>query len=203
MYATTPISPRLGIAWDVLDSHRLVVRAHAGRYQDPTFLGRISDTDVSRRTPRVTATVVGPGDYIETSRSTNGANSTIDPDVKHAYVDQFTSGLEWQVPHDVSVQLNGIHRHFARMTGMVDTSRRWLSVERQDPGPDNLLGTADDGRSATVYNQELGTPAAFVYTNPVDGFRLYRALQIIGRKRYARNWQAQALKHPGRGRKAR
>ena len=192
VYATTPISPRLGVAWDVLESHRLVVRAHAGRYQDATFLGRISDTDVSRRAVRVTATVVAPGEYIETSRFTAGANSTIDPDVKHAYVDQFTSGVEWQALGDVAVQFNAIYRDFARMAGMVDTGRRWLPVERQDPGPDNLLGTNDDGEFLTVYNQVLGFPVAYLYTNPVDGVRRYRALQFVGRKRFSRNWQAQA-----------
>jgi len=192
VFETNPVSPRLGIAWDVLQSHRFVVRAHAGRYYDQAFLGRISTIDVSATAPTITAAVLGPGEYAEISRTTPVNNVAIDPHVKHAFADQLTAGIEWQLQDDTSLEVNFIHRDFPRFIGMVDVGRRWSPTLRRDTGPDDIPDTADDGELFTVYNLDLSTSAFYLYSNPAGAYRRYRGLQVVGRKRFSHLWGAQA-----------
>ncbi len=51
VFSTTPVSPRIGLAWDVRGDHRTVARAHSGRYHDTIFSSRIAQADVSGLTP--------------------------------------------------------------------------------------------------------------------------------------------------------
>ena len=76
--------------------------------------------------------------------------------------------------------------------GFVDTGSIYAPVQRQDPGPDNRLGTSDDGASLTVYNKTNPGHEFLLFTNPGNdrAFRNYDAYQLIGHKRYSNNWQA-------------
>ena len=48
--------------------------------------------------------------------------------------------------------------------GFIDTGATYTPVQLQDPGPDNKLGTADDGQFITVYNKSGDT--FYEMTNP-------------------------------------
>ena len=60
-----------------------------------------------------------------------------------------------------------------------------------DPGPDGRLNTADDGKPITVYSLTNPGNAFLQLSNPAGAFRRYDAFQLIGRKRFTHNWQAQ------------
>ena len=194
VFSTTPVSPRVGVAWDVIASHRLVLRAHAGRYYDPIAHGRISTLDRSHDETTTVFQILGPGALQRISTSSNSAsNLVIDPHVKQAYVDQITSGLQVQIATDATAEINYIYRNFGRFIGMVEIDRRWVPVPRQDPGPDNLPGTADDGEFLTAYVRDPADVQPFYsYSNPEGAYRRYDGIQFIGRKRLSANWQAQA-----------
>lgn len=51
VFSTTPVSPRIGLAWDVRRDHRTVARVHYGRYHDTIFSSRIGQADVAGMTP--------------------------------------------------------------------------------------------------------------------------------------------------------
>ena len=194
VYSSSPLAPIFGVAWDVLDSHRLALRAHAGRSFDPVILGRISTTDLSDRGGRTTYDITPTGELVLRSSSppATTSNTSVSSHVKPAHVDQFSGGAEWQILNDVAVEATVIYRRFGNFIGMFETGRRWTPVQRQDPGPDNILGTTDDGDFLTVYALEPSDPIAFVYGNVADSAeRRYRALQLIGRKRFSDGWQAQ------------
>lgn len=59
-----------------------------------------------------------------------------------------------------------------------------------DPGVDGRSGTADDGPSITVYNLTNPGKEFKLFTNPANAYRDYHAFQLIGTKRYSKNWQA-------------
>src|SRR5665811_1764279 len=72
----------------------------------------------------------------------------------------------------------------------IDTGSVYAPVQKQDPGADGKLGTADDGQFITVYNKTNPGHEFLLFTNPANAFRDYKGFQLIGTKRYSRNWQA-------------
>jgi hypothetical protein len=76
--------------------------------------------------------------------------------------------------------------------GLIDEGSAWSPVQRLDPGPDNVAGTADDAGMIEVFARTNPGQQAFVYTNPDDAYNSYDAVQFIGRRRFKGWWQAQA-----------
>src|SRR5205823_11455098 len=65
-------------------------------------------------------------------------------------------------------------------------------VSVQDPGPDGILGTADDGGVFHVAQVLNFGDRSWALTNPESAWRHYNALQMIAQKREAHGWQMQA-----------
>ncbi|HUE90028.1 MAG TPA: carboxypeptidase regulatory-like domain-containing protein [Vicinamibacterales bacterium] len=190
--ATSPVSPRIGIAWDVSPNHRTVVRAHYGRYTDPAFAQPILLTDDADRPVQISARVVAPDVFEETARQDFRGSRRIDSDIRHSYVDQFVGGVEHQLAGQFAVIGQYIHREFGAFSAYVTDNLSWLPVERRDPGPDGLTGTGDDGELFTVYSRIVTGPATSVYTNLDKAWRQYRAGQLVLRTTAAGPWQLQA-----------
>jgi len=185
--STNPISPRIGLAWDLTANHRSVVRLHYGRYHDALLGGTYYHMDTSQQHPKITALVLGPNEFEEIDRVDVANNVGIDQNVKPSYVDQYIAGIEHELMPDLSVQVQYIRRNYKNFMGFVDTGATYDPVERRDPGPDNTLDTEDDGELITVYNKS--GDSFLNMTNPDGAFRRYNGFQVNVRKRFSHNWQ--------------
>jgi hypothetical protein len=115
----------------------------------------------------------------------------IDPDLEHSHVDQIVLGMEQEIAGSISLQAQYIRRRFDTFMGLIDTGSVYAPTQRRDPGQDGVLGTADDGAMLDVFNLTNPGNSRIEYTNPDDAFNNYDAVQIVGRKRYSRDWQLQ------------
>jgi hypothetical protein len=181
---------RFGVAYDLLGDHKTVLRAHYGRYADALFGGQFEFMDLSDQNPHITALVLGPNDFQEKTRRSPATNLGIDPNIGQSYVDQFIVGLERELFPNFSLTTQVIRRNFRNFMGFIDTGSVYVPVQKQDPGSDGKLGTADDGGLITAYNLTNPGHEFKLFTNPPNAFRNYRAFQLIGTKRYSSNWQA-------------
>ena len=189
--STTPVSPRIGAAWDIGRNHNTVVRAHFGRYHDAVLMQQFGFADDTVPPPTIRASVIGPDQFVQLSSSTPTAYA-IDPKLSQEFFDQWVLGIERETWRKTSITAQYIRRSFKDLMGFVDKGSIYQPILETDPGPDGRHGTADDGGPITVFKQTtLGTPL-FYYTNPPGFYRRYTALQIIGRKQYGNRWQAQA-----------
>ncbi len=192
IFSTDPVSPRIGLAWDLRGDHKTVLRAHAGRYHDALFSSRIMFGDRSEVSPYISYEFDGSR-FVETFRDDGGPDTyAIDKNLKHSHVDQYVVGIERELFEDFSVQFQYIRRNFNDFMGLIDTGTIYEQAQRRDPGPDGKLGTSDDGGLVTVYNATNPGNRFRVYTNPPDAFNRYNAVQVVARKRYSRDWQMQA-----------
>jgi TonB dependent receptor/Carboxypeptidase regulatory-like domain len=189
VFETDPVSPRIGVAWDLLGNRRTVVRAHYGRFHEGFFTSLYEFLDTSGLNPRITARVLGPGNFQELSRTASPTNFGIDSGIRHAYVDQYVVGLERELMPDLAVTAQYIRRQNDDIFAFIDTGSRYEPRQLRDPGPDGLAGSADDGDLVTVFNLLNPGEAFLLLTNPDDAFRRYHGVQFIGKKRYAQNWQ--------------
>jgi outer membrane receptor protein involved in Fe transport len=195
--ATNPISPRIGFAYDISGDARTVLRAHWGRYYDALLAGHYGFMDTSVNPPFITALIYEQGgcasgegpncEVIDFFVPEN--NFGIDPDITHSYLDQFLVGVERELMRDFSLTAQYIRRDFKDFMGFVDTRSVYEPVQRQDPGPDNVLGTSDDGEMLTVYNLTNPGEAFKLFTNPEGAYRDYNAFQIVANKRFSDGWQ--------------
>src|SRR5207247_10144997 len=126
---------------------------------------------------------------------TNPPVSTIDPDLKHPRVDEWTLGFERALTNDVRLLVTGAYRENKNFVGSVLPLARWT--------PKTVTSTAVAGLPATtitVYNwanrsASQGTllitnPDGFQFRDPngnvlgtVDAHRKYKALMFVLRKR--------------------
>lgn len=190
IFSTTPVSPRLGVAWDLGANHQTVLRGSYGRYSDTAFAQAYLLTDDSAATDPVFAAVLAPGSFQELFRSTP-ARRSIDPDIAHSHVDQLVAGIERQIGTTWSLQTHYIYRRFDRFMMYTRSGAIWEPVARRDPGPDGLNGTPDDGATFTVYSLTNAAATTLRYENPNGLFRRYHAVQAVARRRLADAWHAQ------------
>jgi carboxypeptidase family protein/TonB-dependent receptor-like protein len=181
---------RVGMAYDLMGDHKTVLRAHYGRYADALFGGQFEFMDLSDQHPHITAEVLGPNRFNEIDRRSPATNLGIDPNLKQSYVNQFLVGVERELFPQFSTTVQVIRRNFRDIMAYIDTGSIYVPVQRPDPGPDGRLGTADDAGTITVYNKTNPGHEFLLFTNPPNAFRNYTGFQVIGTKRYARDWQA-------------
>ncbi|MCU1382956.1 MAG: Outer rane receptor for ferrienterochelin and colicin [Acidobacteria bacterium] len=184
------LAPRAGVAFDVTGDHKTVLRGNFGRYYDALFGGQFEFMDLSQQSTHITAEVLGPNRFRELTRQTPSTNVGIDPNIRQSYTDQFLAGVERQLFSDFSVTAQVISRRFRDIMGFIDTGSVYAPVQKADPGIDGRSGTADDGPLMTVYNLTNPGKEFKLFTNPANAFRDYKAFQLIGTKRYSKNWQA-------------
>jgi hypothetical protein len=185
------LAPRIGAAFDVLGDHRTVLRAHYGRYYDALFGGQFEFMDLTQQHPHITAEVLGPNRFREVDRRNPATNLGIDPNTRQSYSDQFLAGVERELIPDLSLTAQYIRRNFRDFMGFIDTGSIYAPTTKIDPGPDGRLNTPDDGAALTVFNKTNPGHEFLLFTNPSNAFRDYNGFQLIGTKRYSRNWQAQ------------
>jgi hypothetical protein len=185
------LAPRIGAAFDVMGDHKTVLRAHWGRFFDAVLGGQFEFMDLTQQHPHITAEVLGPNRFNEIDRRNPSTNLGIDPNIHQSYSDAFLAGVERELISDLSVTAQYIRRNFRDFMGFIDTGSVYAPTQKVDPGPDGKLGTADDGSSITVYNKTNPGHEFLLFSNPNKAFRDYDAFQLIGTKRYSKNWQAQ------------
>jgi hypothetical protein len=188
VFATTPVSPRIGLAWDVGSGHRTVVRAHYGLYADPLYTNLFSFMDRTDNNADIYATVVGPEQFVQISR-TDAFSAAVDPHLSPPHVAQSFVGLEHQIAAAATFEVRYINRRFKDFIAATDSGSIWVPTSMRDPGPDNIPGTADDGAVLSVYRLTNPGYRTILETNPDAAYRRYDAVQIIGTKRYSRGWQ--------------
>ncbi len=188
--SNTALAPRIGAAFDVTGDHRTVLRAHFGRYYDALFGGQFEFMDLSHQNPHITADVLGPNRFVEVDRRNPSTNLGLDPNIRQSFVDQFLVGIERELLPNFSTTVQYIKRDFKDFMGFIDTGSVYAPVQKQDPGPDGRLSTADDGAFITVFNKTNPGHEFLLFTNPANAFRNYSAFQLIANKRYSHNWQA-------------
>ena len=193
VFSTDPLSPRLGIAWDVTRDHKTVVRAHYGRYHDALLSGQFQFMDGrGEQNPFIVALVQPSGEFTELDRFDASKNVAIDNHISHSYVDQYVIGVERELAAGMALQAQYLHRDFRHFMAFVDTGSIYEEVMARDPGPDGRIGTPDDGGIFAAFNKTNPGHGFRLLTNPRGAFRRYSAFQITGRKRFTRGWQVLA-----------
>jgi hypothetical protein len=122
--------------------------------------------------PVITAQVSGLDQLVEISRSTT-PHYELDAGISQGFFDQWVAGIEREVGRSTSVTLQYIRRDYGSQVGFLDLGSIYEPVVRTDPGPDNRVGTADDGGAITMFRKTNPGGELYFLTKPEGVDRRY------------------------------
>jgi len=116
----------------------------------------------------------------------------IDPNLKDAYTDEYTAGIEQQIVNNLGFSALFVRKVGHRAIGTLDSTystSSYTPVTGIDLGPDGVLGTTDD-RQVTIFDRTVPTVqgATKTLTN-FDTGNNYSTLELTMTKRMSNNWQ--------------
>ncbi|MBI1873929.1 MAG: TonB-dependent receptor [Acidobacteria bacterium] len=199
------VGPRLGIVWNIKGNGKTLVKANWGQYawrvsgnvagQNPNPLAWSkryvwNDRNGDRLWQR--------GEEGRLVAATGGStNERIDPNWKNNVTSELAAWLERELIPNFGVRSGVIWRGDKNKQVVLNPNRPFeaynIPITVRDPGPDGVVGNADDGPSFTAWNLEtaaLNAPIVNLTThNPylTDGEDHY-TWEIAGTKRMSNHW---------------
>src|SRR5262249_11520313 len=140
-FKTNPVAPRLGITYDIMGDHKTIIKAHYGHYYEAMLGSYFSLLD--DRADQILQLYYTPAKQWVTLADTPHIYS-INPDIKHPYVQQFTVGVDRELPWQVAFGGHYIDRKWKNIIEDVNTTGQYVPVVITNPAT---------GQPITVYNQ--------------------------------------------------
>jgi len=115
---------------------------------------------------------------------------TLDPDIKHPYMNQFTVSIERELFRDASLSATYIYRDWKNIIGPIDNAAIWAPVVITDP--------ENPATTYTVYEQTNAGTHEYVIKNLATGdpgigdnipYRRYWGFEFMFNKRFSNKWQ--------------
>jgi hypothetical protein len=172
------LSPRAGISWDVAGNSRTVIKVFAGRfYVDPMVEMTETANPVGVAAQRFVFTdrngnrLLDSGELGAQLSTSGGAGFVrIDPDIELPFGDELSFHVEREIWSRTSLRASYVYKNLRKLDAEVDVARlRTFTVPfvAVDPGPDNVVGSADDQQLSLVDRMAV-SPSDRVQTTPGD-----------------------------------
>jgi hypothetical protein len=173
------LGPRAAMAWDVTGSGRSLFKLTYGWYNPEESLAGTYDQNASYATDYLWHDLNGDGKYEpgEVNLDPNGLDflsttarsSNLLPakSLKLSHVQEVTTSFEREISAGTAVRFLFLTRRFGNQVATINVLRPYsafnIPLTRQDPGPDGIVGTADDGAKVTIWDYDPAyRGAAFV-----------------------------------------
>lgn len=201
-------SPRVSMVYDIRGNGRVALKASYGRYSAAgSGVTAASGPVASQVNPNASLTYTysrwdGSIPYVPVPAnlaSVTGASrdSTIDPNLKGEYMDEYTGGVDLGLWPDTTVRVNVVRKRDYRGNKEMNLAQPYEAftdvVTGIDPGRDNTLGTADDG-TVQVWSVPRSYPgfgqvkSEFVNATDGEGDDRYTAFEVTMNKAFSHGW---------------
>lgn len=195
------IGPRVNVVYDVRGNGKTAVKGTAGRYYYAVGTGQFAGVNPNGEVfeRRVWNDLNGdlrfqPGEAGALRSVGGGLRTSMDPNIKRPYTDEFTLSVDHELLPDLRFSTAFIYRNEEQRFGTYNVGlpeSAFTPVAVRDPGRDGLLGTADDNPNFVVFNQDRSTLGQdrFVITNDEVFDSRFRGLEITAVKRLSKGWE--------------
>lgn len=197
VYSNFRIAPRIGFAYDILGDKTTILKAHYGQFTE-AMLAAYHD----RLNPASAySDFVGyyyepsPGDGLWHEWFTVEPEDlySLDPDIKHPYMNQFTASIERELFRDASLSVTYIYRDWKNIIGPVDNAAIWSSVVVTDPETGTFYTVYEQTNAGTheyeIKNLDKDDPGINITIGDKRPYRSYWGLEFMFNKRFSNKWQ--------------
>lgn len=181
-YSNAPIAPRLGVAWNPDGQGKTLFKAHYGRYYEKLNSTFYYWVDPGAFEPGYSVSVY-PSGPVESD--VVGKVYSIDPKLKHPYLDQFILGFDRELPGSFTLGATLIYR---KNGDFIETVGRANDFEAEKGFIPN---ESEDAPIApvTLYKYVGGPVQNLRIENAPGLYRRYRGLMLTATRRLRDNWQ--------------
>jgi outer membrane receptor protein involved in Fe transport len=192
VFKTNRLAPRLGFTFDILGDKSTILKAHYGHFTEAMLTAYHDRMNPSANFSDWVSYYFDGETWSEQYRVPFAAY-TMDPDIKHPYMAQFTVGIERELFKDASFGVTYINRKWNDIIGRYDRAADYTEQTVYSPELDE---------SFTVYEQTLETlgETDYLITNlrkdPVlfpwileTPYRKYEGVEFLFNKRFSNRWQ--------------
>jgi hypothetical protein len=190
--------PRVSAIYDINGDAMTAVKASYGRYYYVIATGAAPLTSVNLNatySEQYTWNDANhdlkfqPGEQTGTPVITSGITTSIDPNFKRPYTDEFTLGVDRQLLPDLRLNVTYTARREHNIIANANPASPYdpNPTTAVDPGLDGVVGTSDDG-TYQFYQRLAATNPTFV-TNDLSRVLKYNGLEISATKRFSKRWQ--------------
>ena len=197
-------APRVGLSLPLDQNKKTVLKTTYGWYN---FATQATYADTFNNNSAVTSTyrwndLNGNQDYNDGElgtfvTSTGAKSSVINPDLKQPKTHEVTASIERQLAQNFSGRISYVYRRevdrYQTVNVLRPASAYTNATTTVDPGPDGVIGTADDGGPVTYYDYANAyRGAAFIQNEDLntDGYsNSYHNIEVAAQKRLSNRWQ--------------
>src|SRR5262245_33443482 len=147
------IAPRIGLVYDLRGDHKSALKVGYGRYYhqlSPDAIEAPSQNNLGGKgytwNDLNGDLQFQPGELGDLSFQFGGSITTVDGNVKRPHTDEVTAGVEFELPYNTKLTVDGIFRWGRNLlatneVGIPQDSAGYITTTALDPGPDNTPGT--------------------------------------------------------------
>jgi hypothetical protein len=205
VWDTNTVAPRFGLTFAITEDQRSLFKASFGRYYDGLTVA-FFDRAIPGAYKVETRHNWGNYDYFDLNNPQAIAYdpvpytslsdvTTLDPNVKHPYIDEVSASYEQKIGDFWSLAFTGVHRKSKDL--LVRTNR----ALREDTDPADSLDAYNllTHKVMHLYNA-LDDAQDYYITNSSAAKRAYQALSLSAERRFTNNWSlftsyTRALRH--------
>ncbi len=195
VYTNFRIAPRIGFTYDILGDKTTILKGHYGQFTEAMITRYHARLNPASAYSDYVGWYYWPPDsqWYEMFRIEHEELYTMDPDIKHPYMNQFTASIERELFRDASLSATYIYRDWKNLIGPVDIAAIWVPVTVNDP---------ETGAAYTVYEQTNAGTNQYVLKNldkddpginlaigDSKPYRRYWGLEFMFNKRFSDGWQ--------------
>jgi Carboxypeptidase regulatory-like domain len=198
--------PRFGATYDLMGDGRTVLKGNWGRFYfnpgvnladaiNPNTSDQYADWNWNDRN--------GDRIYQEGEETTliqrvgGTVNTSIDPNLENPYADEASVFLERSLMTDLGMRVGYVWKKDNNGWQRFNVARPFdafsVPVTINDPGPDNVLGNADDGPAIQGFNLDNTSRGSELVTMNIPGYEgTYKTIEVSANKRYTDRWSLNA-----------
>jgi hypothetical protein len=200
------VVPRIGMVMDLTGESRTVLKANYALYawNPGTDLSANVNNNPADWYAQYAWTdgnsnrLYDPGEEgVIIARRGGAASSALDPNIKNTITSEISAWVEHELMPGFAVQGGYVYRNIDNFRVLANASRPMsaynVPTTIRDPGPDSVLGNADDGPGLPGFNLSAAALAAGVQnlTTNLPGSGEYHTVEVSANKRQAGRWSLQ------------
>lgn len=130
-----------------------------------------------------------PGEQTGTPVITSGTTTSIDPNFKRPYTDEFGIGVDRQLFSDLKLSVTYTYRRERNLQASLNPDNPYATTPTTavDPGLDGVTSTADD-RTFQYFDRISAANRTLISNDPTRVLS-YKGLEITATKRFSKRWQ--------------